>query len=417
MIKVTSLSSLLLVLALPLWAAPGDGSVSLQVYLNEASGRNPGLEASRLRWEASREQSAIVGALPDPVIRFGIFASSVETRLGPQRQKLGLSQKIPGFGKRSLMREASEALALAMQEQYRSDLLDLQFRVRRHYLEQAFLASATAIARDNLTLLKELHAVSENRYRTGKLSRGDLLLLELDIARETTRVEDLQDSRQAEVDHLYALLGDSDLLDRVPDTLIEDHPLPSYSEEIGNHNPRLRKLAMEARYAGVKSELAHRSGLPDFQLSLDYIRLDALEGSSDPENGRDPMAIGLAMNLPIARGKIRAEKAAARKQEASSEKRLRDEEARTLALIEDTRAAWREANRSWKLHQESLVPVAEEVLQLEEQAFRTGSVSFRDYLQDRARLLNLRLELERSRKARALQGAILMKLYGMEKEG
>merc|ERR1711974_383443 len=44
------------------------------------------------------QKVAQVNNLPDPTFSFGYFISPVETRVGPQRAKVGLTQMFPWFG-------------------------------------------------------------------------------------------------------------------------------------------------------------------------------------------------------------------------------------------------------------------------------------------------------------------------------
>ncbi len=74
----------------------------LDDLLVQALRQNPELEAARLKWEAMQERPRIAGSLPDPMLSYGHFFQNVETRVGAQNQRIGLSQRIPFPGKLSL---------------------------------------------------------------------------------------------------------------------------------------------------------------------------------------------------------------------------------------------------------------------------------------------------------------------------
>jgi len=85
----------------------------LSDYLALAALRNPGLKAAWYRWQATRERAPQVRSLPDPMLRYGYFIREVETRVGPQRHRLGLSQRIPWPGKLVLAGQVADRAAAA----------------------------------------------------------------------------------------------------------------------------------------------------------------------------------------------------------------------------------------------------------------------------------------------------------------
>ena len=70
-------------------------AASLPAYLEQVRSHDAWIDEARLRWEAVEARLPAAGALPDPELTYGYFLESVETRVGPQNQKFGLSQKIP----------------------------------------------------------------------------------------------------------------------------------------------------------------------------------------------------------------------------------------------------------------------------------------------------------------------------------
>ena len=73
--------------------------ISLEKLLTYAAYHNPELEAAFDRWKAALEKIPQVRALPDPRLTYAYYIENVETRVGPQRHRLDLSQTFPWFGK------------------------------------------------------------------------------------------------------------------------------------------------------------------------------------------------------------------------------------------------------------------------------------------------------------------------------
>ncbi len=70
-------------------------TADLAGFVAWAVANNPLLQSYADRHTASTEVAAQVRGLPDPVLSYGIFTRSPETRVGPQENMVGLSQKVP----------------------------------------------------------------------------------------------------------------------------------------------------------------------------------------------------------------------------------------------------------------------------------------------------------------------------------
>ena len=84
-----------------------DEGSSLNDYLAYAALNNPQLEAAFNRWKAALEMVSQAHTLPDPRFNYGYFIQEVETRVGPQEHRVGISQMFPWFGKLKLRGEAA----------------------------------------------------------------------------------------------------------------------------------------------------------------------------------------------------------------------------------------------------------------------------------------------------------------------
>lgn len=89
----------------------------LSELIKEALGQSPQIKAARNEWQASIKVIPQAKSLPDPMLSYAHFGQSIETRLGPQRNKFSLSQKFPFFGKLSLKGEIARKGASVLEEQ------------------------------------------------------------------------------------------------------------------------------------------------------------------------------------------------------------------------------------------------------------------------------------------------------------
>ncbi len=114
----------------------------LKDFLAYAALNNPQLEAAFNRWKAALEMVSQARTLPDPRFNYGYFIQEVETRVGPQEQRVGLSQMFPWFGKLKLRGEAALEGANAAQQQYEAAKLKLFDEVNQAYYELYYLGRA-----------------------------------------------------------------------------------------------------------------------------------------------------------------------------------------------------------------------------------------------------------------------------------
>ena len=74
----------------------------LAAFVEELLGENPEIRAATEFSLARRERVQQERSLPDPQLAYRVFLDTPETRVGPQKQGLEISQGLPWFGKREL---------------------------------------------------------------------------------------------------------------------------------------------------------------------------------------------------------------------------------------------------------------------------------------------------------------------------
>ncbi len=287
-----------------------------QALAEEVLLRNPGLHVAGARSRAVRLEAPQARALPDPSVEAMAFALPPETRVGPQRLTLGVSQSLPWAGKLALKESAAVHAAEALEEQVLADRVSLVTEVRSLYYELLFVDrqhDITAILREHLVQHEE---ISRSRYATGGGSAQGVIKLQAEITRVEKSLLDL-DSRQID---LIARINR--LRDRPADTRVERAALPEKLERIdldpealavraGARRHELR--AAQARIAAAESmeALAHKAYRPDFVVGLTYTLVDPRDDAagrlSPPAgNGDDILGIRGVIRIPLWRDKLAA---------------------------------------------------------------------------------------------------------------
>ena len=372
-------------------------SSELSDYLAYAALNNAGLKAAFERWKAAVEQVPQAKSLPDPKFTYGYFINEVETRVGPQRQKFGIMQTFPWFGKLEARKDTAAAAAKAARKRYEAEKLKLFFGVKDAFYEYAYLANAIEIARQNLELLKHFEEVALTRYMAAAGSHPDIIRAQLELAKLEDVLESLQELRKPMVAKLNSVLNRKSRL-----------PLPWSPKQVFeliqvNHqemiamlranNPELRALDFELAAAKSRVELAKKKFWPDVGVGLDWIQTDEARAG---DSGRDPVVLMFSMNLPIWRESYKAAERQAKANVRKISHKKIEAENTLLAQAVQVLYDFEDSNRKARLYGDTLIPKAEELLQASEAAYQGGTVDFLSLIDAQRTLLKFELQHERA---------------------
>ncbi len=397
---------------------------TLPDYLAYAAVTNPGLEAAFHRWRAAAERVPQARALPDPRLSFGWFIQEVETRVGAQRAKIGVSQMFPWKGKRGLRGEVAVHAAEAAHARYEAVKLALFHRVKRTYWRYWFLSRAVAVTEENLKLLGQLESVARARYAVGSAPQSAVVKAQLELGRLEDRLNALRDLRRPRSARLRAALGapgtpSSEPLPwpkKAPGQEAVDVTSERLSGWLRETNPELRAAEAAVARAEAGVALAVRNGYPDVGIGLDYVFTDeARMGGAD--SGKNPFVAMFSVNLPLARGKYRAAERQAEAERAAAVGERADRENNLAAELQEALYSFRDAERKIGLYRDTLLPMARQSIEVARQSFETGRADFLDLIDAQRTLLEFELSHARARADRAVALAEIEMLVGRKIEG
>ena len=377
-----------------------DDRTGLGEYLAHAVSNNPGLEAARQRWQAALERAPQARALADPRVSYTHSARAVETRVGPQRHKLGLSQALPWFGVRRLRGQVAETRAAAARQEYEQAKLELFGRVVAAYSEYYYLGRALSVARQHVGLMTNLEGVARARYAAGAAPHGAAIQAQVELARLHDRVRSLEARQGPAAARLNAALSRPigapvpwpRSLD-LPETAFTGDEAAAWLEEA---NPQLARLQHLVHKAQVAESLAGKDAYPDFTLGVEYVDTGEPLAPGVADAGKDPVMAMVSMNVPLWRGAYRAAAREARLEQAATRDQRRDLASHLQAALRRALYEVRDAERKLKLYRDTLVPLAEQSLQVTRQAFESGRGSFLSLIDAQRQLLELEIGYERA---------------------
>jgi cobalt-zinc-cadmium efflux system outer membrane protein len=372
----------------------------LNDYLAYAALNNPQLEAAFNRWKAALEMVSQARTLPDPRFNYGYFIQEVETRVGPQEQRVGLSQMFPWFGKLKLRGEVALEGANAAQQQYEAAKLKLFDEVKQGYYELYYVGRAIEIAQENVELLKYFEEVARARYEAGQAQHADVIKAQVELDRLRDRLRTLQDVKNPTLARLNAALNRPAATQlpwptNFPPAQITTNT-PALVQQLVEFNPELKRLDSLAEKEKANIALAKKEFYPDVTLGVDYVQTGSARMSGVADSGKDPLLVGFSVNIPLWWGKYRAGVREAENRYAAS--RLEREDRANL-LTTDLELAlfkFQDAQRKISLYRDALIPKADENVKVIQRSFEAGKSDFLSLIDAERILLEFQLTYERA---------------------
>jgi len=402
-------------------AAPPDlgDSPTLNRLLELALDRNPRIQSARESVLAAVEVGAIEGALPDPQVLLGWYATPVETRVGPQEWSLGIRQSIPFPSKLGDRSKLGRTLAGRESIAYERVVRDVLVEVVQTVDEIAYLDRAEGITGEIAPLLdRYAAAAADSDGALSELFRAETQRAQL----ENDRVL-LTELRAVEAERLRSLL---DLPPRTPIGRIPPRAVPrletSFDEllEIARqHNQELKEAGVLVEAAGVRTDLARKSWLPDLSVGYTQILTGNLSTplGSPADSGQDAQIFQFGFSLPLWANRNGAEVRRARAMERAA---IEDERAVRLRLRPQLARAWFQvgnARRLVDLYEGVLIGRAEQAARTAEDLQKAGKGSLAGTIETLAVLHNFRLAAARARADLGQAIAALEAILGRPLEG
>ena len=343
-------------------------------------------------------------ALPDPKFSYARYIREVETRVGPQQHRVSLSQTFPGFGKLRAATDVRIAEALVAEKRFEEEKYRLMVRVGTAWFAYYYLFRELKLTQEHVHLLQDMEHVARARFRSGG-TLTSIVQLEMEVARLQERIQSLEEQKAVLLAALNAVLNRSSQatvkLPEKADPIELFKKNPATWEKVKASNAELATLQKEYESAQKSIAVAQRRIWPDITVGLEFIQTDKAKG--DPEqlkllqdNGKDPVIASLSFNLPLHVPKYRAYVQEAKAQSDAAFEKMHAYKNELQAECCDLHFQWHDAERRNTLFQHTLMPKAQEVLEITLQAFETGEVNFLDLIEAQRTLLDFELSYERA---------------------
>lgn len=417
---------LLLVLVLcadtgQLWAGvkkPPPQQEVLEQLIAEAQASNPEIKASEERWRMSMERAKQAGVLEDPMLMLGIQSGVIRDPLDFKRDDatakvIGLSQKLPFYGKRDLMRDEADRGAEAERWVVEERRLELRRMVRETWSQLYLVDRSLETVASSIGLLDDLVRLAESMYSVGQAGQQEIFQAQL----ERSRMEEMRIGLQQRRTSLAATLNT--LAHRPPETalsVIHSLPMPQLtlsatqlSQLAQVNRPALKTLQAKIDQAGVGVKLAEKELYPDFTIAVEYMQREATEMS----RGDDMYSAGLSFNLPVQTDRRRAKVAEMEAARRMAVQELAGQQNQIRLAISDALAQLERSRKLSRLYDSGMLDQARGTLEAATAAYRTGKAKFSEVLASRMNLLAYEREYHGAIADYQMQMAILENVVGV----
>lgn len=375
---------------------------NLDTYLKTGAENNPGLKAKFSEYNAALEKVAQVGTLPDPTISFGYFISPVETRVGPQQAKFGITQMFPWFGTLNAQEDVVIERAKAKYEAFEEVKSKLFFDIKSAYYNLYFVQKGIAITRENIAILNTFQQLALIKVETGKSSVVDEMRVEMEKNELENQLAYLLDTKWVlEVNFNKLLNQPVETSIVVPDDLWDESL--AYSKEIlldsiSNQNHMIKQLDFKMASFQKQEIAAHKMGGPKISVGMDYI----LIGNSDNpmagnESGKDAILFPkIGITVPLYRKKYKAMINEASLNIEATQYQKEDKQNQLTILFEKGYKEYKDGDRRIVLFQKQL-KLAEKSLAILLTSYSNNGQNFEEVLRMERKVLKYALELDKAK--------------------
>jgi outer membrane protein TolC len=370
----------------------------IEGYLAYAFAHRPALRASFEEWRAATYRPRQARRLPEPTVTYAGFVRSVETRVGPQRHRLGATQWFPWPTKLTAGGRAASLDARAAQRRFEAHALDVAAEVAAAYWSLWRVHRRRDVLRDEVTVLGSLVEQVRVRVEVGMADLADLAQLDLQVSRSRDRLAGLDEQERSASAALVAVLGAPDGTP-TPVTQADvaaapiDETVGSLAAEASEH-PRVASLASQSDAQHERVRQARADRFPSFGVGVDWILTGPSAAAMPPaDSGQDAVALSLSLKVPLWTRAYRASEDEAGAHSAAYRARAIEARNRVAANVRQQAAAVTDDVRRIEVLRSTLVPQAQAAFESVLSSYAAGRSSVAELLLSEQALLGLQDEL------------------------
>ena len=391
--KTSLLTAALIAWTLPAWTQTSrevsSGTLTLDQALDLTERANPEILATHRKWDAAhqRVRQAATPDKPRLDIERMYAPSAGNVVSGADEKSLSVTQEFP-FPSTLYHRRGVAVSEAAMAEQsYRAKVREVLARARSTYAMLYLSQKSLEILGENIEVMRRFSKVAESKYVAGHAGQSDALKAQVELTKMLNMNVVLISDKESAQAMLNAIMG-REARAPVGEALEPESPpltetLDALESSALADRPELREARFGAERARKSLSLARSEFLPEFMLQYRR-RTDSMRGTT--HDG----IVGLS--LPLWFWKPAAMVAEAKADKEMSEAELDAMRLETLAELRSTFVRAQTSRRLAETYRTSVLPQAEEALNVADSGYQADKASFLDLLDAQRSLLGFRLE-------------------------
>jgi len=362
--------------------------------VSEAVNNNPGVSETYESWRAAEYRVNQFMSLPDAKARYTFFGESVETKVGPEKYKIGASQTIPFPAKLGVRGKAQSRKARMLKEKHEAVKREVIKEVKFTYYDLFWVDKAIGIIEGEKSIVENLERVAQVRYESNLAPIQDSIKAQVEISKLIDRLLFLRQNRKSLEAKMISILSrpGKSVFGGVESVELTEF---TYTKEAlhsiaGESRQELLAAMLDVERAKFEKSLAQFDYMPDVTLGFEYIGVG--DGYTTLSNdGQDAWMGSVAINVPIWLGRLDSKFKEKKASLESSKKRVKDIENRIYYEVEDIYFKTLAYKDVVLLYKTALVPQTEQGFEAARTAYETGKVDFLNWLDAEKTLLHTRL--------------------------
>ena len=367
-----------------------------RAYVRAVLERNPSIESARQGWRAALSRVRQAGAFDDPMIDLAVAPLSLGSSKAPLGYEVGISQKLPWFGKLGLETSAAAAEADASKNDYEALKRELALSAVVLYDQYFIAVRSIEINLHHVALMRAMRDAATAQFQAGRASAQDPLQAEAELAHMEHDSAILASQRDVTVAQM------NELLHRAPELALAapaaELPMPAIpsADDTAHletdalaHRSEITAARKRAQAAQARADRADREYYPDVTVSTSY--------NSMWDTPEHRWMVGLGFNLPVQTGRragIADEALALRAQFESEASRLTDA-ARTQVFV--ALKQLQESQHVIGLFEKRLLPVARDQIDAARAGFVASQNPFMAVVEAEKNLRSVELDYQMAR--------------------
>ncbi|HEY6348490.1 MAG TPA: TolC family protein [Candidatus Angelobacter sp.] len=267
--------------------------ITLDDAISLALSNSPSLKATRTQITQNKAQEITANQRPNPLLSWdsqfipifspGNFSSDTLNNL--QQFDVGIGYLFERGGKRQNRLRAAKDTTAVTESQVADAERTLAFNVAQQFINALLANSNLQFAQEALSSFQQTATISEQRYKAGDISEGDLLKIKLQLLQFQTDVTSAQVARVQALGSLRQLIG-YNALPRSYDVSgdLEFQPMSAGLDDLQvlalRTRPDLRAAQQGITAAQGQVSLAKANGKQDLNASMNYSHVSGTSSTS-----------------------------------------------------------------------------------------------------------------------------------------